>query len=200
MAGISVYKRNQGQVTRSVTAIALAVIVAAVCYYIHTRLIDHVPASKSDRRSVTEFSDQYELAAPYSVGGVELYGKGTALTDDVRRRIVDLDPTPGAAPKVDARLTNAFPWAIHVQFGVPIAMFAAAAYGIFRLVNHAKFADFLIATESEMKKVSWSSRAELVGSTIVVIVTVVVMALYIFGVDAVIMSGLKWFGIIPSAS
>ncbi|NLX58365.1 MAG: preprotein translocase subunit SecE [Phycisphaerae bacterium] len=51
-----------------------------------------------------------------------------------------------------------------------------------------------------MKKVSWSSRAELVGSTIVVIVTVLVMAMYIFGVDTVLMTGLRWIGILASIS
>ncbi|MBE3132152.1 MAG: preprotein translocase subunit SecE [Acidobacteria bacterium] len=34
-----------------------------------------------------------------------------------------------------------------------------------------------------MKKVSWSSKAELIGSTVVVIVTVFLLALVIFAVD-----------------
>jgi preprotein translocase SecE subunit len=46
--------------------------------------------------------------------------------------------------------------------------------------------DFLVATETEMKKVSWSSRAELVGSTAVVIVTVFVLALFIYFADYIL--------------
>ena len=66
------------------------------------------------------------------------------------------------------------------------------------MVNGPRFADFLIATESEMKKVSWSSRAELVGSTVVVIVTVLILAAYIFGVDSMIAKGLSLLKVLPS--
>jgi len=200
LAGISIYKRNQGQVTRSVTAIALAVIVASICYYIHERLLTYVPTAKNVTEAVDRLNEDYELVKPYEHNGVTLYGAGTVLTDEARKAIIDAAQTPGASPKVTARRINALSYAVHVQLGVPILLFAAAAFGIFRLVNHERFADFLIATESEMKKVSWSSRAELVGSTIVVIVTVLVMAMYIFGVDTVLMTGLRWIGILASIS
>ena len=43
--------------------------------------------------------------------------------------------------------------------------------------------DFFIATEGEMKKVSWSSRKEIIGSTQVVIFTLLAMGLLLFVVD-----------------
>jgi len=43
--------------------------------------------------------------------------------------------------------------------------------------------DFLIATEGEMKKVNWSTRREVVGSTAAVIVTAIVIAVFCFGID-----------------
>ena len=43
--------------------------------------------------------------------------------------------------------------------------------------------DFFIATEGEMKKVSWSTLPEVVRSTKVVVVTVLVMAVFLFVVD-----------------
>jgi preprotein translocase SecE subunit len=43
--------------------------------------------------------------------------------------------------------------------------------------------DFLIATEGEMKKVNWSSRREVIGSTKVVILFTLLLALMIFVVD-----------------
>jgi preprotein translocase SecE subunit len=200
LAGISIYKRNQGQVTRSVTAIALAVIAASICYYVHQRLLTCVPTAKEVTKAVDRLSEDYELVKPYERNGVTVYGAGTVLTDEVRKAIVDASETPGASPKVTARPIKALSYAVHVQLGVPILLFAAAAVGIFCLVNHERFADFLIATESEMKKVSWSSRAELVGATIVVIVTVLIMAIYIFGVDSLVTAGLRWIGIFPSAA
>ncbi|HOI56276.1 MAG TPA: hypothetical protein PLP01_13580, partial [Phycisphaerae bacterium] len=149
MAGISIYKRNQGQVTRSVTAIALAVIVASICYYIHERLLTYVPTAKNVTEAVDRLNEDYELVKPYEHNGVTLYGAGTVLTDEARKAIIDAAQTPGASPKVTARRINALSYAVHVQLGVPILLFAAAAFGIFRLVNHERFADFLIATEAD---------------------------------------------------
>src|ERR1700733_14223669 len=51
---------------------------------------------------------------------------------------------------------------------------SAAVLGMwraFRLGNMPRFADFLIAVEAEMNKVSWPTRIELVRSSIVVIFT-----------------------------
>lgn len=55
----------------------------------------------------------------------------------------------------------------------------------YRLVNMPKFADFLIAVEAEMNKVSWPSRAELVRSSLVVIFVIFVMAALLFSYDII---------------
>lgn len=59
---------------------------------------------------------------------------------------------------------------------VPVAVFVALGGLIYWLLNKPSVADFLIAAEGELKKVSWSSRREIMVSTIVVIVVVVAMA------------------------
>ncbi len=59
---------------------------------------------------------------------------------------------------------------------VPAGLFVGLAVLIFWLVNKASIADFMIAAEGEMKKVSWSSKQEITVSTIVVIVVLVTMA------------------------
>ncbi len=46
----------------------------------------------------------------------------------------------------------------------------------YRIVNYPKFADFLIAVEAEMNKVSWPTRGELVRSSIVVIFVILALA------------------------
>ena len=71
----------------------------------------------------------------------------------------------------------------YLQFGVPALVVAGLALGMFWIVNRPSAADFMIATESEMKKVSWSSRKEVIGSTKVVIVTTLILAVILFGVD-----------------
>ena len=66
---------------------------------------------------------------------------------------------------------------------VPVGIFAVSAIVIFWLVNKPSVANFMISAEGEMKKVSWSSRKEIVVSTTVVIVVVIVMALFLGIVD-----------------
>jgi preprotein translocase subunit SecE len=45
--------------------------------------------------------------------------------------------------------------------------------------------DFLIATDSEMKKVNWTTRAELMGSTKVVIFFVLLISAFLFMLDVI---------------
>jgi preprotein translocase subunit SecE len=59
---------------------------------------------------------------------------------------------------------------------VPVVLFVLLGLLIFRLANKPSLADFMIAAEGEMKKVSWSSRKEIAVSTFIVIVVVFVMA------------------------
>ncbi len=54
------------------------------------------------------------------------------------------------------------------------------------------FADFLIATEAEMNKVSWTTRRRLIQDTIVVLVTVFLMTMFLFLVDIMWIQILSW--------
>jgi preprotein translocase subunit SecE len=60
---------------------------------------------------------------------------------------------------------------------------AVLAWFTFRLLEFPPFVEFLIATEAEMNKVSWTSREDLKRATTVVLVTVLLMAVFLFGVD-----------------
>ncbi|MFB0525833.1 MAG: preprotein translocase subunit SecE [Phycisphaerae bacterium] len=66
---------------------------------------------------------------------------------------------------------------------VPAGLFVALSLLIFYLVNKPAIADFMIAAEGEMKKVSWSSRKEIAVSTFIVIVVVVIMAVLLGTTD-----------------
>jgi len=79
----------------------------------------------------------------------------------------------------DALITSSDP----VRFGVPTAAGLALGWLIFRAVQFPPFVEFLIATEAEMNKVSWTSRDDLYRATTVVLTTVMLMAVFLFGVD-----------------
>jgi preprotein translocase subunit SecE len=63
----------------------------------------------------------------------------------------------------------------------------AIAFGLFvwYMMNKPGNADFLIATDSEMKKVNWTSRRELIGSTKVVIIFMFLIAFLLFAFDII---------------
>ena len=63
------------------------------------------------------------------------------------------------------------------------AFLAGYSLLVFWLMNKPSNADFLIATDSEMKKVNWTSRKELIGSTKVVIIFMFLIAILLFGFD-----------------
>jgi preprotein translocase subunit SecE len=77
-----------------------------------------------------------------------------------------------------------------VVLDYPIAAYAIAGTVLFvgcwiayRVVNYPQFADFLIAVEAEMAKVSWPTRSELIRSSIVVIIVIFVLAAILFCYD-----------------
>ncbi len=63
------------------------------------------------------------------------------------------------------------------------------------LLNRQKWADFLIDTEGELKKVSWPRFKESAGSATVVVVVVVVISLFLFFVDKGLSELMKWWGV-----
>ncbi len=69
------------------------------------------------------------------------------------------------------------------RLGLPAALALGLGWVIFRIVHFQPFAEFLIATEAEMNKVSWTSKEDLYRATTVVLATVVLMAVFLFVVD-----------------
>jgi preprotein translocase SecE subunit len=72
-----------------------------------------------------------------------------------------------------------------IAAAVAVFIFAAIIFFAWRLMNKPSHVDFLIATDSEMKKVNWTTRAELMGSTKVVIFFVLLISLILFTLDVI---------------
>src|SRR5207253_1901628 len=68
-------------------------------------------------------------------------------------------------------------------FTVPLLLLGLSIWLSWRMVNMPAFADFLIATEGELNKVSWTTQRRLVQDTIVVLLTVVLLTVYLFAWD-----------------
>jgi preprotein translocase SecE subunit len=87
-----------------------------------------------------------------------------------------------------------------VQFSLPLILTGLALWFAYRVVNFPVFADFLIATEAELNKVSWTTRKRLFQDTIVVLTTVILMTVFLFLVDALWSYALssRWIGVLKA--
>jgi len=63
------------------------------------------------------------------------------------------------------------------------AVFFSVMTVVFLLLNQDKWADFLIETEGEIKKVSWPARKEFVGSAMIVVLVVAIVSMFLHYVD-----------------
>ena len=72
---------------------------------------------------------------------------------------------------------------IWLQAGIPATLLLVCSWIIFKILNVPKYADFMIATEGEMKKVSWSTKKEIITSTKVVIITVIILSITLAVID-----------------
>lgn len=123
MLSVSLYKWNQGRVTRQVTFAALAVILGAGAWRL-SQVVTGLSAGE--------------------VGGPDL----------------------GVA-----------------RFLVPGGLLAVGLWLCFRIVNIPRFAEFLIAVEAEMAKVSWPTATEVFRSSAVVIFLIFALAFLLAAFD-----------------
>jgi preprotein translocase subunit SecE len=70
-----------------------------------------------------------------------------------------------------------------MRFAVPGALLAAGLWLCFRIVNIPRFAEFLIAVEAEMAKVSWPTGTEVFRSSAVVIFLIFALAFLLAAFD-----------------
>jgi preprotein translocase subunit SecE len=70
-----------------------------------------------------------------------------------------------------------------VRIGVPLGVWVLLCWLAFRAVNVPQFADFLVAVESELEKVVWPGRKQVMQSTVVVIVTMLFFGIFLSGMD-----------------
>jgi preprotein translocase subunit SecE len=71
------------------------------------------------------------------------------------------------------------------KWGLPVAVGSIVAWAAYRIIHYPPFADFLIATESEMVKVKWPTWRELRAATFVILATVIILAVFLFVTDIV---------------
>jgi len=80
-------------------------------------------------------------------------------------------------------------------YGLPGLLAIVGLWTAYRSVNLPAFADFLIAVEAEMNKVSWPSRSELMRWSVVVIVMIFAIGLLLAAFDLVWIKLFQFIGV-----
>ncbi|MBT4530663.1 MAG: preprotein translocase subunit SecE [Phycisphaerae bacterium] len=104
---------------------------------------------------------------------------------------------PAYSPPHKVQITDIEP--VYIQGGVAILTFVIfGLIGYHFIGRRPKFVDFMIATEGEMRKVNWSTRREIVGSTILVILLTLFIALFCQVVDLLFSWFFQWVDVLQS--
>lgn len=111
---------------------------------------------------------------------LKIYKRGQGKNSRLWTAVVLLVVVAAGCWRLHLKLESQNPW-IHTL--VPALVCAAFGALIYWLGNIPAVANFLIAAEGEIKKVSWSSRKEIVTSTLIVICVVAIMATGLGAVD-----------------
>jgi preprotein translocase subunit SecE len=109
-------------------------------------------------------------------------GKWTRLGTVIAAGLVALFTMQFLYEQVRAYTTPATAWVPWIVDGVFLVVFALV---LFFVVNKQNVVEFLIATDSEMKKVNWTTKAELIGSTKVVIFFMLIIMVLLFAFDTI---------------
>lgn len=134
-------------------------------------------------------------AEPFSAKKAPVAQKTDAAPVDAK---VDLlPPLNYQVPFVEGKVIPLLPTADRT---LPVLIALLSVWVAWRAVNVPMFGDFLIATEAEMNKVSWSSRKRLIQDTIVVLVCLTLLTLFLFVIDVFWgwLLSLKFIGVLPS--
>ncbi len=89
------------------------------------------------------------------------------------------------------------PLLVDVQYTAPILLVILTLWLAWRAVNVPIFADFLIATEAEMNKVSWTPLRKLIRDTVVVLVFTALLTGFLLTVDIFWGWSLSRLGVLP---
>jgi preprotein translocase subunit SecE len=94
----------------------------------------------------------------------------------LRPALTPLNPTSAQISAADGKTR-------HITMAICAGFLVLSTILVWKIINSPTNADFLIATDSEMKKVNWTSRKELIGSTKVVVFFMIIIATVLFLVD-----------------
>ena len=141
-------------------------------------VVSYAPAARTQAQLVVRDLDTTEEVGLDAIQAVQLAGASLPVSG------------VSAVPAFDP---------IYLQGGVAAVVILLGAMTIYYFVAlRRRTADFLIATDGEMKKVNWSTRKDVIGSTWVVIAASIVLAAGLFVVDILFSEFFRLVGVLDT--
>jgi preprotein translocase SecE subunit len=131
------------------------------------------------------------------LGGVQITDDKSAVSDVRLLRVGDAGAPAFQADGRDAPRGQTAIEPLYVQGGAAILVLIIGSILTYFLVGHKPASvEFLIATDMEMKKVNWSTRRDITGSTWVVIGASFIIAAFLFVFDLALKSFFQLIGVL----
>lgn len=207
------YKRNQGRLVRQLTAAGLAIVLyfglwtlsqGPLANYVSTYQAVNISyqAAEADESIDSTIQgiiaekggeihrqslnlERREISARFPTS--KMWVSNTELGEEAAKKIAEINKTLSDEYGSQLTISGAIAQSDRsgpIRLGIPIALAILGSWIVYRAVNYPPFADFLIAVEGEMGKVTWASKDELYRSTIVVVAAMFLLGLTLFLFDA----------------
>jgi preprotein translocase subunit SecE len=80
----------------------------------------------------------------------------------------------------------------YIILGIWVAVIAAVFLFLWQKGYLARLATYVAETREELRKCTWPSWDELKGSTVVVVISIIILGVYTVGVDQIVYHFVKW--------
>lgn len=221
---MGLFKPGQGYWTRVLTAIGAAICFGAAALWGWSELaafpipkptweltLGSVNGTLSPGQTATLFREGSD-GQPVEIGAAEIESVGDGQNSIVVRDIRIADRSEDDMADVSGvATTDVRDVRVVAKRGIPLfepLYLQAAVAGLIVVLGSAltyyyvglnrRSCEFLIATDNEMKKVNWSTRKDVIGSTWVVIAAAFLLAAGLFAVDGMFAVFFKWIGVLTN--
>lgn len=194
-----IHKPGQGYWTRLMSLIGGGALAAAGAMWAWTKLSAiNIPTRLWSFTISEAAGDLPTVGQPVTILGRDGSAAGTGIVESASGTLVALTGVTAESTREVTRLTTQGGFsaitsapsevklfqAEYLQGGVAaLILLVGGAFVYYFCYANRRSSDFLIATEGEMKKVNWSTRREILGSTWVVIVISLIIAGVLFFAD-----------------
>ncbi len=219
---LGIYKPGQGYWVRVLTAVGVGAIVLAMAAWAWGQAINIQLPTRAYTFEVDQPVDHWTIGSGVSlmsidpVDGTEYLvgngviesltpaGAGSKITVNSLTISGDISPADTESLSTDGAGVRVLRYGeipvvepLYVQGAVVAVVLILGLTIMFMFVGAKKSSvEFLIATDGEMRKVNWSSRREVMGSTWVVIAAAFLISAVLFMIDQIFASFFKFIGVL----